>query len=274
MTPVETAAHVLREFRETETDYNQRAFGMLMAEWGENVQRRLEDGSTRFRRSHLNTLIERCYLSRGSRWHQRFEAAMVGDEWPTHGDSVAVSLASEGEQEADATQRIAVPVRIGGRRGRIRFVLELVFVPAFFLALAYGLLNSTGYLPWHFPNDRQVTAKAQLLGTGGGPLSRHIVQIEPEYAVPGQQVSIKAWVQPKFAWRSVFRLADKNMPREEAILGWSELQSTEYVWDTSGYQPGNYFISIEFVYPLSRIRPSTIHQQKYVLVDEDVGQEQ
>jgi hypothetical protein len=61
------------------TSKSQLAFGLQVAGWGEEIQRRLEDGSTRFTIEHLNILLDKC-LAKGSAWHRRFETAMVGED--------------------------------------------------------------------------------------------------------------------------------------------------------------------------------------------------
>jgi len=169
MTPVEEPGRVLREFREIETHRNQRNFGVLVAEWGEHVQRRLEDGSTRFRREHLDILLTSDYLQRGSRWHQRFEAAMVSDEWPpSHGVSVVHDVEND-EYTLEITEPVVLPKEAAGKTLRI-VARAIVLVLALFSCGVWYLLAKNPYMPFYWPTDYQVSTGPiinQSFGGGG-----------------------------------------------------------------------------------------------------------
>ena len=100
-------------------------------------------------------------------------------------------------------------------------------------------------------------------------MPRHLMSINPKSANLGEQVSIVVWSQAEYAGRTVLRIADKRTPRKKTILGWSRLQSTEYIWETSHYQPGKHIITVEFIYPLGTLRPSVTLRREYSLAEED-----
>lgn len=269
MTPVETPGHVLQAFRKTETVKTQRVFGMLIADWGEHVQRRLEDGNTHFTRRHLDTLINCGCFKRGSRWHQRFEAAMVGDVWPPRGDVTGIVLVSGEKPDGDNMQAMTVPLRMRGRGNKVYVLLELAIVPVLLLALLGGVLAATGYLPWNFPRDMRVTKQPTMAAMGGGQPPVQTFVMDPWSGRSEDRVTIKVSTWQKYAGRTVLKVAAKNTPDEKTLLGWSDRPSAEYTWDTSAYEDGNYYLTLQWLYPLRILRPSRTTLYEYVLYSED-----
>lgn len=282
MTPVETPGHVLREFREIETRRNQRNFGMLVAEWGENVQRRLEDGSTRFTREHLNILLERSGLKRGSRWHQRFEAAMVGDEWPAVSGVSVVHDEEKDEYTLEITDAVVLPKEAAGKTLRI-VARAIVLVLVLFMCGGGYLLLTSPYMPFYWQADHQVANGPIVnkgLGGGAGELEcKQTVGLYPDDNAPdplpiGSLLAFDTEGGQDCYWR--FRLCVDG-----ALIGWSNAYpsvnpgkvSAGFYWDTTGYSPGEHVVSAEFVPYLWHLSARTTKEVAIILIASNAGEQ-
>lgn len=277
MAPVEQPGFVLKEYRLTVKDQSQEVFGELTG-WGKDVQRRLEDGSTRFTMTHLKTLCASDDdLKKGNRWYQRFEAAMVGDNWPPPG-ALELGLAV-GKQEGE---KVVVPVQV--RRAKSTSIVLMVTAVSVLLALTgfYGYR----YSPWLYPAKWE-NSHTPLFGTGGGytkadnqwgQCSLRAYVLNPSVGATAQAyetyyadiVDVVAMARADRIWR-IKVYADKE------YLGWAQHHLEKmgpngiYVsfnWFTQFLPgPGEYTIRAEFIPHWYYFKRVIVVEKKFTVLD-------
>ena len=245
--PVESAGYVLREFRRKIAQRNQGGFAAMM-EWTVDQVRRLEDGTVQFTQSHLDMVAKRYGLEKTNPWYQRFEYAIVGMEWPPKGGHKV-------SEKLDAEEVIRIPVRASGRK-RLVVVLEIIGVVAFALGLGYSFLKTVGYLPWNFPEGKEITHTWELEGDGrgGGDSAVHSANLIEKDG----KLFIFTYSEEEFFWRSVVRVDGR-------IVGWTRINRAQYELDLSAFPPGEHRISVEFIAPINNLAPTFKEEFTYTV---------
>jgi len=277
MTPVEQPGFVLREYRLTVKDQSQEVFGELTG-WGKEVQRRLEDGSTRFTMTHLKTLCASDDdLKKGNRWYQRFEAAMVGDNWPPPG-ALELGLAV-GKQEGE---KVVVPVQV--RRAKSTSIVLMVTAVSVLLALTgfYGYR----YSPWLYPPTYE-NWPPSFGGTGGGyiewddkwgecKLRTYVLPPSGEGRIQSSEtyyadiVDVVARANAKRIWRI-------KVYADNEYIGWAQHHPEKmgpdridagFFWMTQFLPgPGEYTIRAEFIPHWYYFRRVIVVEKKFTVLD-------
>ena len=259
MSPVETPSFVLRQFRRVMfPSKNQIGFGLAVG-WGGDVQRRLEEeNGTLFTKNHLDQLVAGKMLTVDSSWYRRFETAMVGEEWPQRTVTAEVK---DGQ--------VVVPLNLSALKGPTKIVFQLVLVAVLMIGLAGFQLFRSGYIPGHFPKDKEVRSarKAPMLVGGGeaecqrfvgitvAPLFKDRCDLYPEGCEPfivGDSLEIGV-----LTYGDCYHASRLFIDGE--LFGWSTLwlpypwdeslgsHEAGYFWNTYDAAPGEHQIRVEFI---------------------------